>query len=324
MPRRSARIAAKRKRNSQIIANDDDEKELSPPPKKKRKRNDDADPMDDADSPFPTQWNTSDDEEDAPQPVGPEIDDKEENDKPAKGRTVKSRKNSQSTKRRRKRRRSRRKRKQSDDEIYDPDQEEMPRTPRRPRTRRGAKKKISARCEERDVVRMESMDIDGVRDHQQTKDAVEERTETDGDSDSEDVDEGLDGIFDGLNTSTPKPPSKEDRGSSPKTELCQSDESVPLKPRKSAKKKRRKKPKGEYSREQIEMVFETLDAEGTGTLSMRDILSGFHAINQSDKIEAGLAKRMLLCADKQHDNDSVVRLEDFLAMTRLADLWPVA
>ena len=106
----------------------------------------------------------------------------------------------------------------------------------------------------------------------------------------------------------------------------QSDLNIRGRPKTANKsaKKRRKKPKGEYSREQIEMVFEKLDEEGNGRLSMQNILNGFHAVNQSDKIEAGLAKKMLIYADKQHDNDSVVRLDDFLAMTRLADLWPVA
>ena len=190
-------------------------------------------------------------------------------------------------------------------------------------------------CKEVDEVRTKYMDMDVVGDDEKERvESVNGAESGDSTEDSETDDRGLGGIFDGndgddeddvVAKQSPTKKKRKKMVNKKRVEmLC--DLSVDGRPKTARKseKKRRKKPKEEYSREQIEMVFEKLDEEGNGRLSMQNILNGFHAVNQSDKIEAGLAKKMLIYADKQHDNDSVVRLDDFLAMTRLADLWPVA
>ena len=361
MPRRSARLAAKRKRDTRFA--DDDAKEESPdavdvkePPKKKRKTKH-KDLMSDEDD-FPTQWNTSDDAEDEPQspmlyheesPSSSDSEtDKKKKTKIRKRKTRKSGKTSGS-------KRKRKKKVNTDDEVYEPEKEIVSESekdiisdddiidiepPKRKRRRRNTKKKEKimeeiVECQGKDKVKGESMDIDVGEEDKKSKE--KEDMERDGDSsdDSDAEDQGLDGIFGGTEVvepmeedPTPKRKVKPKRKKSvkkrkKKEEEYNSDISVHAKPKRKSI-KRRKKPKGEYTQEQIEMVFRKLDEEGNGRLSMLNILHGFHTINQSDKIEAGLAKRMLLYADKQHDNDSVVRLNDFLAMTRLADLWPVA
>eukprot|EP01084_Bolivina_argentea_P135247 238363_1 len=95
-----------------------------------------------------------------------------------------------------------------------------------------------------------------------------------------------------------------------------SDISIEIKP----KKRRKSKPKGEYNKEQIEFVFNTLDEEGNGIISVNNVMHGFRSVNQNDVSNWECAKKMLDYADKQYDNDFQVRFDDFLSMCRLANL----
>merc|ERR1712129_169250 len=97
-----------------------------------------------------------------------------------------------------------------------------------------------------------------------------------------------------------------------------------IKKKKTKKRKRKSKAKGDYNCEQMRFVFETLDIENNGVLSLQNILNGFATINQSDAVNVGLAKRMLIHANKQQNNDNqnenMLTFDDFLAVCRFANL----
>lgn len=80
------------------------------------------------------------------------------------------------------------------------------------------------------------------------------------------------------------------------------------------------KHRGDYSQQEIFSVFNTLDAEQNGVLSVENIMDGFQRINQSAKINQSVALKMLRYANNDAGSAGAIAKPAFLQLCRKAKL----